>query len=101
MFNILMGVSGSCKTTIGKTMAKQLGWPFYDGDDFHPFSNLEKMSSGIPLSDADRSGWLEGLVAHIRDESNKGEYGVLACSALIEKNRDVLRIDGKNVKFIY
>ena len=61
MIIILMGVSGSGKTTVGRLLSKELGWPFYDGDDFHPPANVEKMRAGIPLDDDDRDGWLTSL----------------------------------------
>jgi len=96
-----MGVSGSGKTTIGKALAEQLGCRFYDGDDYHPPENIAKMASGIPLDDADRAGWLETLASIIRDGLEKGENGVMACSALKEKYRQVLRVDPERVKFIY
>lgn len=96
-----MGVSGSGKTTIGKALAKQLGCRFYDGDDYHPPANIVKMASSIPLDDADRAGWLETLASIIRDGLEKGESGVIACSALKEKYRQVLRVDPEQVKFVY
>jgi gluconokinase len=57
MIIVVMGVAGSGKSTIGQQLADQLGWPFYDGDDFHPAANVEKMRQGQPLTDEDRSGW--------------------------------------------
>ena len=60
-FLIVMGVSGSGKTTVGKAVAAKLGWDFYDADDFHPRENIIKMESGIPLSDSDRVPWLDSL----------------------------------------
>lgn len=101
MFVIVMGVSGCGKTTIGKALAEKMGCPFYDGDDFHPAANIEKMSRGIPLDDADRAGWLAALADLIRGSLQKGESGVLACSALKEKYRRQLRVDEKQVQFVY
>ena len=70
---ILMGVSGSGKTTVGKLLAAQTGIPFFDGDDFHPAANVAKMASGQPLTDEDRAGWLADLARHIGQwEQDKG-----------------------------
>ena len=86
---VMMGVSGSGKTTIGKLLAEKLDLPFYDADDFHPPENVEKMKNGIPLQDKDRKGWLKVLVQNII-EWNKSGGAVLACSALKEKYRKQL-----------
>lgn len=84
-----MGVSGSGKTTIGRLLSYQTGIPFFDGDDFHPSANKEKMKAGIPLTDEDRLGWLQQLHALAEKEStNKG--AIIACSALKEKYRQLL-----------
>lgn len=101
MFLIVMGVSGCGKSTIGKLLAEELGWPFFDGDDFHPPANVTKMSKGIPLDDEDRAGWLVALADLIRGHLEKGRSGVLACSALKQRYRDVLLVDPAQVKFIY
>lgn len=101
MFLIVMGVSGCGKSTIGRSLADELGWPFYDGDDFHPPENVDKMSRGIPLNDDDRAGWLAALAELIRDQLQQGQSGVLACSALKQKYRDQLSVDTEQVKFIY
>ncbi|UOQ64570.1 gluconokinase [Hymenobacter volaticus] len=87
---IVMGVSGSGKTTIGRLLAKQLGLPFHDADDFHSPANIAKMSNGIPLTDADRQGWLADLAAGI-GEWEKAGGAVLACSALKETYRQTLQ----------
>jgi len=87
MRNVLAGVSGSGKTTIGKLVAEKLGCEFADADAFHPSENIAKMSAGIPLDDADRAGWLEALGHHLAGH----ESIVLACSALKKAYRDRLR----------
>jgi carbohydrate kinase (thermoresistant glucokinase family) len=101
MFIIFMGVSGCGKTTIGKRTADKLGIPFYEGDEFHPQKNIEKMSHGIPLTDEDRYAWLERLAQLIQEKLDLGVSGVLSCSALKQKYRDLLRIDPDRVVFIY
>jgi gluconokinase len=101
MFLIVMGVSGCGKTTIGKLLAEKLGWPFYDGDDFHTPANVARMSQGIPLDDEDRADWMAELADLIRDSMQNGQSGVLACSALKQCYRDQLCLDPVQVKFIY
>jgi 6-phosphogluconate dehydrogenase len=101
MFIIVTGVSGSGKTTIGAMVARRLGCPFYEGDDFHSPANVTKMAAGIPLTDEDRADWLGALADVIRDGLSRGECGVIACSALKQKYRDVLRVDPERVKFIF
>jgi len=88
---VLMGVSGSGKTTVGKLLAAALGWPFYEGDAYHPAANVEKMSRGEPLTDADREPWLAALATLIRGLAADGRPAVLACSALKEAYREELR----------
>jgi gluconokinase len=82
MVLVLMGVSGSGKTTIGKILAEQLGWSFVEADDYHPAANIEKMHRGTPLTDADRRPWLDALRHRVDAACNRGENVVLACSAL-------------------
>jgi gluconokinase len=102
MFIVIMGVSGSGKTTIGRMLAERLDWSFYDGDDYHPPANVAKMAAGIPLNDEDRAGWLEALASLIRKALERGENGVLACSALKQVYRDALRrVDQERVRFVY
>jgi len=96
-----MGVSGCGKTTIGLLLAERLGWPFYDGDDYHPAANVEKMSRGIPLDDEDRKGWLTTLAGLIEEHLQKGQSMVLACSALKQAYRDRLYLDPAQVRFVY
>ena len=86
---IVIGVSGVGKTTIGKLLSEKLQVPFYDADDFHPESNIQKMKSGMPLTDEDRMPWLMKLNEKLK-ESSKKESVVLACSALKESYRQVL-----------
>src|ERR1019366_718319 len=81
---ILMGVTGSGKTTIGRSLAAELGCAFFDGDDYHPTANVEKMRRGEPLDDADRAPWLDRLRELIAQKLSGGEDTVLACSALRE-----------------
>lgn len=100
MIVVIMGVSGSGKTTIGTLLANELGWSFYDADDFHNQTNRDKMSQGIPLTDQDRSTWLESLSELIRENVNSATSIVLACSALKETYRAVLNVGGQ-VKFVY
>jgi gluconokinase len=100
MVIVLMGVSGSGKTTIGRGLADELGWKFYEGDDFHPRSNVEKMARGLPLDDEDRAPWLKSLRDIIRSCLARGENAVLACSALKRSYREYLLID-ENVELVY
>jgi gluconokinase len=88
---VVLGVSGSGKTTVGMAVAEQLGVPFLEGDDFHPAANLAKMSVGHPLDDADREPWLRALAERIRQSAEAREGLVLACSALKRAYRDELR----------
>jgi gluconokinase len=96
-----MGVSGCGKTTIGKALAMKLGWDFYDADDFHMSENIVKMSSGIPLVDDDRSPWLVSLHALISTCLKENKHGVLACSALKERYRQMLLTGNKGVLIVY
>jgi len=93
---IVMGVSGSGKSTVGGALAERLGVPFLDADDFHPKANVEKMSNGIPLTDEGRWPWLDSLSQGIRDEATMAGGVVAACSALKLVYRDQLR---EGVKF--
>src|SRR5271168_4418615 len=100
MIVIVMGTTGSGKTTIGSLLAKRLGWDFVDGDDFHPAANVEKMKHGIPLTDADREPWLKALHDKIVEWSAQKRNVVLACAALKASYRDELRASTA-VKFVY
>lgn len=88
----IMGVSGSGKTTVGRLLSEKTGIPFFDGDDFHPTANKQKMKAGIPLTDEDRQGWLEALHTLAEKESNN-KGAIIACSALKEKYRQQLSAD--------
>lgn len=101
MFIVVMGVSGSGKTTVGSLLAHDLGWHFYDADDFHSAQNVAKMRAGIPLTDEDREDWLNALASLISDHLERSQPGVLACSALKQRYRDTLRVDPLRVKFVY
>jgi gluconokinase len=97
---IIFGVSGAGKTTIGKLLSEELGWQFYEADDFHPRSNIEKMRRGRPLTDEDRWPWLERLREQIALSLSAKENAVLACSALKRAYREHLRVSG-DVKFVF
>jgi gluconokinase len=96
-----MGVSGCGKTTIGKALATKLGWDFYDADDFHTSENIAKMSSGISLDDYDRAPWLASLHALISTCLNENKPGVLACSALKERYRQMLLSGNQGLLIVY
>ena len=101
MVYVIFGVSSSGKTTIGKKISIKLGIPFYDADDFHSNTNIEKMSTGVPLDDHDRLDWLQKVLLKI-NESNKNNGAIFACSALKEKYREILSGSYKNeVEFIF
>ena len=97
---IIFGVSGAGKTTVGKLLARELGWRFIEADDFHPAANIEKMRNGHPLTDEDRWPWLDCLRKQIEQLLSAGENAVLACSALKRAYRDRLRVSDE-VKFVF
>jgi len=97
---VVCGVAGVGKTTVGRLLAKELSWDFYDADDFHPVENIDKMRHGIPLTDEDRGPWLERLRQLIERCINAGENAVLACSALKKAYRDRLRVSD-DVQFVF
>ena len=101
MIIFVMGVSASGKTTIGQLLSKELGFPFYDADDFHPEANREKMASGQPLTEADREPWLAILVREIGRWLEGERPVVLACSALRAKYRSQLAVDERRVRFAH
>lgn len=98
---VVMGVSGSGKTTVARPLAARLGWPFKEGDDFHPPANIAKMEAGTPLDDADRAPWLAAIAAWIDGQAAAGEGGVVTCSALKRAYRDRLRDGRPQVRIVY
>ncbi len=101
MIVILAGVSGSGKTTVGSLLAGRLGWPFADGDSFHPAANIAKMTAGLPLTDADRWPWLAAIGAWMDERAAAGGSAVVACSALKRAYRDFLRKDRPEVRIVF
>lgn len=97
---IIMGVSGSGKTTVGKQLASRLRLPFYDADDFHPKANVDKMKNAIALTDDDRKPWLETLAVAIQNCAETSG-AVLACSALKESYRESLSLYSKTVEWVF
>ena len=100
MVVIIFGVSGAGKTTIGQLLAEELGWRFYEADDFHSQANIDKMHQGTPLTDEDRWPWLESLRQMIKRCLAAGENAVLACSGLKEAYRRRLRLNA-DVKLVF
>jgi gluconokinase len=102
MVIVLMGVSGSGKTTIGEVLAEALTWTFVEADDFHPIANVDKMRQGIPLDDEDRKPWLAALRKRMDEALDRGENIVLACSALKHAYQVYLeQHDPAQVHFVY
>ena len=100
MIVVLMGVSGSGKSTVGAALAVALGWPLLDADDLHPPENVAKMAAGVPLTDDDRWPWLDRVVAELRRITADGTNVILACSALKQAYRDRLAAAG-DVRFVH
>jgi carbohydrate kinase (thermoresistant glucokinase family) len=98
---VLMGVSGSGKSTTGALLAGRLGWPFRDADSFHPPENIEKMSRGSPLTDADRAPWLAAIAAWIDERLAMGERGIVSCSALKRAYRDAILSGRPGVRLVF
>jgi gluconokinase len=98
---IVMGVSGCGKSTVGSLVARQLGFEFRDGDDFHPAENVAKMRAGTPLNDTDRKPWLEAIAAYMRSTQAAGRGAVVACSALKESYREILLRHEPWVRFVH
>jgi gluconokinase len=103
MVVVVMGVSGSGKTTVGQALAARLGWIFEDADDLHPAANVEKMRHGLALTDDDREPWIRAVARAIRDHVACERNGVLACSALRKGHRDAMRanVAAEDVRFVY
>ena len=101
MVIVVMGVSGSGKSTVGSAIAAKLGWEFRDGDDFHPPENRAKMSQGIPLSDSDRWPWLDAISKFSREAESSHQNAVIACSALKESYRTRLRTGCHEMRFVF
>lgn len=98
---VVMGVSGSGKTTVGRLLAETLQWEFGDADSFHPPANVAKMKAGIPLTDEDRWPWLRAIAAWIDKQRSAGACGVVGCSALKRRYRDILIGERKDVRLVY
>jgi carbohydrate kinase (thermoresistant glucokinase family) len=98
---ILMGVSGSGKSTVGASLAQRLECPFLDADDFHPAANVEKMKRGIPLNDEDRMPWLRRLHDELEHRLGSGASVVLGCSALKESYRKILEEGLSQIDFVF
>jgi gluconokinase len=101
MVVIVMGVSGSGKSTIGQALATSLGWEFHDGDDLHSEDSKRKMHNGEPLTDLDRAPWLLAVRMLIASMLSSGRNGVVACSALKQSYRDEIVVDPASVKIVY
>lgn len=98
---IVMGVSGSGKTTVADELVARLGWGFAEGDSFHPAANVAKMHAGHPLDDEDRRPWLRALASSIGDQEQAGRSTVVTCSALKRSYRDLLREGHPSVRFVH
>ena len=101
MIVVVMGVSGCGKSTVGQKIAERLGCAFRDGDEFHSDANRAKMHAGIPLNDDDRKPWLESIRTYMDETMSGGGSLVVACSALKQRYRDVLRGKTGNTEFVY
>jgi ribose 5-phosphate isomerase A len=98
---VVMGISGAGKSTIAQELAARLGWAFEEGDALHPEANIAKMHAGIPLTDADRRPWLEGVAAWIDGQRAKKEPGIITCSALRRSYRQIIIGDRPEVRLVY
>jgi gluconokinase len=99
---VVMGVSGSGKSTVGKLLAQELGWTFVEGDDFHPPANVEKMHRGTPLDDNDRWPWLNAIHLRLEAADKNGENVVLACSALKHSYQHYLaQFTPESIRYVY
>ena len=98
---VVMGVAGCGKTVVGEGLAKALGWRFIEGDQLHPPANIERMSAGLPLTDAHRWSWLDAIGTRIAEAGRDGVGSVAACSALKRAYRDRLRSHDGRILFVY
>jgi gluconokinase len=98
---VVMGVSGSGKSTVARALSTVLGWEFAEGDAFHPEANVEKMRAGQPLTDEDRWPWLQAIGDWISTKESRGESAVVTCSALRRVYRDLLREGRPHVRFLH
>jgi gluconokinase len=98
---VVMGITGSGKSTVGAALARTLGVDFIEGDDYHSVENIRRMTSGTPLTDKDRADWLRALATRIREARDAGTGLVLTCSALKRSYRDVLRSAAPELQFIF
>ncbi|MFP5314095.1 MAG: gluconokinase [Actinomycetes bacterium] len=101
MHLVIMGVSGSGKTTIATALSDRLGWTYAEADEFHSPANIERMTQGIPLTDEDRKPWLESIAGWISEKSAHGESTIVTCSALKKAYRDVLAAADGDVRFVH
>jgi carbohydrate kinase (thermoresistant glucokinase family) len=98
---VVMGVSGTGKSTVAKALQQSLGWPFAEGDDLHPPANVAKMAAGIPLEDADRWPWLDAIAAWTAAQAAQGHSTIVTCSALHRAYRDRLREAAAGTRFVH
>jgi carbohydrate kinase (thermoresistant glucokinase family) len=101
MILVIMGVSGSGKTTIARLLTDRFGWDFQEGDALHPPENVEKMRGGRPLTDADRLPWLKRIAQRIDEWRARGEAGIVTCSALKRAYRDIIVGHRRDVRLVY
>lgn len=101
MIILIMGVAGSGKTTIGRLLAQELQWPYFEADDFHPAANKEKMGRGVPLDDNDREPWLAAIRQAIDECVGQGRSAVFSCSALKEQYRRLLAGGRTEVRLVF
>jgi gluconokinase len=98
---VVMGITGSGKSTVGARLARKLAVDFVEGDDYHPLENVQRMASGIPLTDDDRASWLSALATRIREAHEAGTGLVVTCSALRRSYRDILRAAAPELRFVF
>lgn len=98
---VVMGVSGSGKSTVGCALAQRLALQYVEGDELHPPANIERMRAGVPLTDADRDGWLRKVAGQLADAAAQSRGVVVSCSALKRAYRDILRSGAPDVQFVF